>query len=222
MVSWRDRPPRELGELVPMVGEALASDLDEALPQWLVDRLTELAIVLPIGLLLLLLIPTTVKRPAESLRRKPLAAFGYGLLGVLIAINVTAIAIFIFFLILMFGIWLGTVISWDLAFIVWGVVYSALALAFALFSLAVFHGSKVVVADLAGTLFFERVAPKANSYRVLPFLLGLILYLVVRSIPTVGLIFEIIIIILGLGGVWMALLKRGWETTPAKSENEEI
>jgi hypothetical protein len=183
------------------------SDLEEVLPAWIFDRLIELTILLPLGLFVLWLFPLAIKKPAERLRRKPLSTIGYGLLGVVIAINIFAIISFLFALLLMFGIWLGSAFSWNLSFIVWSVGLPALMLLSALFVLVILFGGKIILAYLAGSLIFEKIAPKAIGIRILPFVVGIILYIILRAIPTFGYIFEGIITVLGLGGIWMALLK---------------
>ena len=200
-------PPRFIRQrnASPVINSEQKSDLANALPEWLFDRLTELAILLPFGLVVLWLFPLAVKKPAKGLRGRPLSSIGFGLLGVVVAVNIVAIMTFLLTLLMMFGIWLGSVFTWDLSFIVWGVGFPALMLAFALFILAVLFGGKVILADLVGTLIFKKLAPKANSYRILPFLLGVTLYILLRAIPTFGLFLEITVTILGLGAIWVAI-----------------
>jgi len=183
------------------------SDLEEALPAWIFDRLTELTILLPLGLFVLWLFPLAVKNPAERLRRKPLSTIGYGLLSIVIVVNIFAIILFLFVLLLMSGIWLGSAFSWNLSFIVWSVGLPALMLLSALFILIILFGGKIILAYLAGSLIFEKLAPRAIDIRILPFVVGIILYILLRAIPTFGPLFEGIITVLGLGGIWMALLK---------------
>jgi hypothetical protein len=67
----------------------------------------------------------------------------------------------------------------------------------------------VIVAYLAGRLILERLAPRAAEYRIVVPLLGLILYALLRSIPTIGWVIEVIVIVLGLGAIWLGLRKQG-------------
>jgi hypothetical protein len=179
-----------------------------AVPEWLVARLSDLLILLLVGALVLWLRPALIRRPAEQLRRKPLPAVGFGLLAAIVAVNAVAVAILLAVLLLVVGIWLGLVTLWAPAVLLWGVGYPALILAFALFAVTVLYGSKIVVADLVGTLILRRLAPKALEYRILPLLLGLILYVVLRAIPTLGWVVDGIVTILGLGAIWLAMRHR--------------
>ncbi|MFN2291624.1 MAG: polymer-forming cytoskeletal protein [Anaerolineae bacterium] len=177
-------------------------------PEWLLARLGELAILLLVGGLALWLRPVLIQSPTEWLRQRPLPAAGLGVVAVAIAINAVAIAILLAALLLVIGIWLGGVTLWELAFIFWGIGYPALILAFSVFALAVLYGSKAIVASLVGSLILKRLAPRSLRYRILPLLLGLVLYILLRSIPTLGWAIEVIVIILGLGAMWVALRQR--------------
>jgi cytoskeletal protein CcmA (bactofilin family) len=177
-------------------------------PGWLAARLSDLLILLLLGGLALWLRPALIHRPAEWLRRKPLPATGFGLLALVLALNAVVIAILLAALLLVAGIWLGTVTLWSLAFILWGIGYPALLLALGLLALAVQYGSKVIVADLVGTLILKRLAPGALEHRILPLLLGLVLYVVLRSIPVLGWVIEVVVTIFGLGAIWVAFRHR--------------
>jgi len=178
------------------------------IPDWLVARLTDLVLLLLVGCLVLWLRPVLIWHPAEWLRRKPFPALGFGLLAVLLVIPGVIVAILLVVLLLILGIWLGSAGFWTLAFVLWGVGYPALFLALALLALTVLYGSIVIVADLVGSLILKRLAPGAMKYRILPLLLGLVLYLLLRSIPYAGSVIEGIVTILGLGAIWVAVRRR--------------
>jgi hypothetical protein len=82
--------------------------------------------------------------------------------------------------------------------------YSTLLFLLSAFALTVFFGSKVIVAYLAGSLILGRLAPKVAGYRFLLLLLGAVLYILLRSIPTVGWVIELLIVVFGLGAIWVA------------------
>jgi len=222
--QWEPMPARASGTLlfvgssagkplslaVPARGSlSLQQDEDagsvSGIPEWIVARLGDLAVLLLVGGLVIWLRPILIQRPAERLRRKPLPAAGFGLLALTIAINAVAVAILLGVLLLVVGVWLGGVTLWTLAFLLWGIGYPALILAFALFALAVLYGSKAVVADMIGTFILKRVSPRALEYRFLPLLLGLALYVILRSIPLLGWAIEVLVTLFGLGAVWVAL-----------------
>jgi cytoskeletal protein CcmA (bactofilin family) len=201
------------------VGDQSAS-LEGVLPEWLVARLGEFLTLLIVGGLAVWLIPRRLDGWGDKLRTKPLPSFGYGLLAVAIFVNAMGIGILLAVLILLTGIWLGGVSLWTLAFLFWGIAYSVLGLALSVFALTVFFGSKVIVAYLAGKAILGRVAPRVVQYRILLLLLGLVLYVLLRSIPTLGWVFEVLIVILGLGAIWVTFRDGRLPAAAAESESE--
>ncbi len=202
-----------LGLAAPALS-ALPLQQDEAagttagIPEWLVTRLGDLAVLLLVGGLVIWLRPLLIQRPAERLRRKPLPAAGFGLLALTLTVSAVPVAILLVVLLFVTGIWLGGVTLWELAFLLWGIGYPTLILAFALFALTVLYGSKVIVADMIGTLILKRLSPQILEYRILPLLLGLVLYVILRSIPILGWAIDVIVTIFGLGAIWVAIWDR--------------
>ena len=178
------------------------------IPRWLVDRVADLAVLFLVGGLALGLRPVLIRRPADSLRRKPLPAAGLGLVALTIALNGAAVAILLAVLLLVLGIWLGALALWELAFLLWGIGYPGLILVLASFALLVLYGSKAIVAYLVGSLILKRLAPSVLEYRILPLLLGLVLYVVLRSVPIMGPALEVIVTVFGLGATWLALRRQ--------------
>ncbi len=178
------------------------------IPEGLVARLSDLLILLLVGGLAMWLRPALVLGPAGSLRREPLPAAAFGLLAVVLSFGAAAVGIALAVLVLIAGIWLGSMSFWGLAFILWAIGYPALFLAFAAFALTLAYGTKVIVASLVGTLILKRLAPRALERPILPLLLGLVLYLLLRSIPVLGWVVEVVVTILGLGAIWVAYRHR--------------
>ena len=177
-------------------------------PEWFVARLGELVALLLVGALAVWLLPSWLDRSAGSLRGRPLAATGYGVLAAIIFVNGIGIALLLAAMLVGVGLWLGSVTLWELAFLFWGIGFSLLVLAGSLFALAVFYGSKVIVAYLVGFLILKRLAPRAAAHRIVALLLGLAIYMLLRAIPHLGWVIEIVAIILGLGAIWLVAFRK--------------
>jgi cytoskeletal protein CcmA (bactofilin family) len=190
------------------------------LPEWLIARLGEFVALLLVGGLAVWLIPSRLGNWAEKVRTKPLPALGFGLLAVAIFANAIAIALLLAVLIFFIGIWLGSVALWTLAFFFWGIAYSSLGFVLSALALTVFFGSKVIIAYLAGKMILGRFAPRLAEHRILLLLLGLILYVLLRSIPTLGWVIEVFVVIFGLGGIWVAFREGRPPAVPAEAEGE--
>jgi hypothetical protein len=188
--------------LVPLTpGKQVAS--------WLLARAQDCLTLLVLGGLALWWAPVLLKRLAEQARARPLPSAGWGLV-VMIAGGISVVVLAA--LILVLGILMGAVTLGGLAGAVFGMGFSGLALALALFLLAITYGSKLIVAYMAGRLALQRLAPQCAD-GVWPLVMGVVLYVVLRSIPILGWFIGVIVTFVGLGAMW--LLFRGRRSVPA-------
>jgi len=181
--------------------------------RWIVE---EFITLLVFGLLGIWLFSSFLKRSAEKIETKPLQSTGIGLLGLVISVALIGVVILVAFLILMLGIGLGALNFWDLAWAVWGVGFTSLGLAFWLSLLFVSYGTKVIVAFLVGSIILKRLAPSSLQYKILPLLLGLLVYVLLAWLPYFGWVIAVLVNAIGLGAAWLAFRDRN----PEGSENE--
>ena len=182
--------------------------------QWIVEEFISLLVF---GLIGIWLFSSFLKRSGQKIESKPLKSTGIGLLGLVISVALIGVVVLVALLILMLGVGLGALSFWDLAWAVWGVGFMSLGLAFWLSMLFVSYGTKVIVTMLVGTLILERLAPKANQYKILPLLLGLLIYVLLAWIPYFGWVIAVLVNAVGLGAAWLAYKDRG----PTVLEEEE-
>jgi hypothetical protein len=185
----------------------------EQVSEWLRTILEEFVTLLIFGLLGIWLFASFLKRSGEKLEEKPLHSTGFGLLGLIISVALIGVVILIALLILMVGIGLGALGLWDLAWAIWGVGFSSLGLAFWLSLVFVSYGTKVIVAFLVGTLILRRLAPKSLQYKILPLLLGLVIYVLLAWLPYFGWVIAVMVNAIGLGAAWLAYRDMGSEAS---------
>ena len=195
---------------------------ENVVPDWLVTRAGEFVALLFLGLLALWLLPDWFSRAVGRLRAKPLSAAGFGALGVIIFANGVGIALLLSAMLIAVGIWLGGITLWELSALFWGIGFGLLILVISLAALAVFFGSKIVIAYTVLALLAERFAPRLAERRYLVLLLGLILYILLRSIPTLGWVIEAIVVILGTGAIWLALRREKVAPTAEEEALREV
>jgi hypothetical protein len=203
-------------EIVPGGGVEYQPDKSKARPdfrhlagQWLAARVRDLVTLLVLGGLAVWTRTASLNRLADQARDKPLPAIGWGL-GVLVGGHVALVVLA--GLILVLGILTSVVTLGGLALTVFGVGFSGLALAFALFWLAIAYGAKLVVAYLVGRLVLQRLIPQYADRAVWPLLLGIVLYVLARSIPLLGWLIGLLVTLAGLGAMWM-LFREGRRTS---------
>jgi len=173
-----------------------------AVGDWLVRQARLLANYLIVGLLLLWLRPLWLEKWSGQIGKRPLPALGSGL-AVYIVGFVGSVILWIILIAL--GAGLALVTLWALAFTWWGISISALSFGFWVFVLFVSILSKVIVTYWFGGWFLNRFVPNAKR-RIWPLLLGLILFVLLASIPYAGWALSMIVTLIGLGAVVGAYL----------------
>jgi len=186
----------------------------QRLGEWALDRLREMVTLFIFGMLGIWLLPRQLIRSVEVFRAKWLRSLGIGLLGIVVFFNVIIVALMVAALIIAIGYGLGAITFWDLAWAVWAVGLACLGLALTIFWLFVIYGTKIIVAYVGGRLLLDRRAPKATRYKVVPLLLGLLLYVILHGIPILSWVVAILATAVGLGISW--LVWRNKEISPSE------
>jgi cytoskeletal protein CcmA (bactofilin family) len=168
--------------------------------QWFLARVRDFVTLLVLGSLVVWKRQALLDRLTDQARSQPLPALGWGfaiMIGGHVAIVVLAV------LVLVLGILMSVVTLGGLALTVFGVGFSGLALVFALFSLSVAYGSKLIVAYLVGKLILQRLAFAHADKAIWSLVLGIVLYILVRAVPGLGWLIGAIMTLAGLGAMWL-------------------
>lgn len=217
-----------------LIPRALQLEEEElGLQPWLVDSIQTFISLLIFGLIALWLFPGFMKNSISQIKDKPLAATGYGLLGLVISFNLVGVAFILAAIIGVVGFFLGTALLWELAWSFWALGFTSLGFLITVFVLFVIYISKALVAYFAGDFLLQRIAPGAAKYRVLSLLLGVLAYSFIIAIPYLGWVVGILVTAWGLGASWLALneirrtrktekeLQQGEESATLEAENEQ-
>jgi cytoskeletal protein CcmA (bactofilin family) len=202
-VSYEQRPTEEVQ---PTQTGALAV---------LLDSVRRFVVLVLIGLLLVWLAPRLVRGAADTVRSQPLLSLGWGVLdflivGVLVFIVLAATIL----LAIVFGlITLGGLIP---AIVSIGVLTDAVVVV--AFLISIFYLAPVVVSYLGGRMLLGQFQPNRASGRVLPLVIGILLYVILRAIPILGAVVALVVVLLGLGALsiwsWRTLRGAGASTPP--------
>jgi hypothetical protein len=71
------------------------------------------------------------------------------------------------------------------------------------FILTVAYLTKIIVSVLSGKLILARVKPELANHKVWPLVIGVILLSLIMSIPFLGWLVKLIIVLFGLGALWL-------------------
>lgn len=168
---------------------------------WFFKLMRELVALLVFGGLALWLMPNLTNKVVEQARFNVLPAAGYGLLTILLGYFA---AFVIASLLLGLGLLLALVTLGSVSGPVFGLGFSALGLALAVFAFLIGTGSKVVVSLLVGGLLVDKIAPQTPNRKVWVLLAGVFLYALIRSIPFIGWLVALVATLIGMGAMYLA------------------
>src|SRR5215217_5006960 len=180
------------------------------------DHLRSFVALLLVGLILIWIVPTWVRRRAGTVLDRPLASLGWGVLG-LLAFLTLGVAILLATLVLAVILGLLTLGGLVALIVVLGLLAEVVLIL--IFWISTNYLAQIVVSFLAGLLLVEAVRPGRGRGRVLPLVVGLILYVILRAIPVLGVIVSLAVVLLGLGAlfhwVWAKLRRSRAASPPA-------
>ncbi|MCE7980500.1 MAG: hypothetical protein DYG89_04855 [Caldilinea sp. CFX5] len=176
-----------------------------ATAEWAWARLREFISLLVIGMLALWLLPAFFERVAERTQAQPWLAAAWGMLVGLVGYGG---ALLLAFLIILVVAGLAALTLAGLATGVFGLGFSTWSVAFTLFLLLGAYGSKLVVLYPLSHTLLEKILPQWNAYRIVPLTVGILFFVLLRSIPYVGVLLEIAVTLIGLGAMWLVFRER--------------
>lgn len=170
--------------------------------QWLVDIVRRYLTLLAIGALLVWLVPTWIGRVSTSIRARPLYSLGWGTLGVAGVIALLVLIPLIAVLLMVLFVWMTL---GGLAGITLVVGTAAFTTVLTGFAVLVSYLVQILVGMVVGRWLVGLVAPHAAEGRFAPLAAGLLLYVVLRAIPIVGVLTALAVTLVGVGaiGQWL-------------------
>jgi cytoskeletal protein CcmA (bactofilin family) len=185
-----------------------AGSIDTAqLSAWLIDWLRDFFLLLVLSAVFYWMFRKPLERSARALRLRPLPALGYGLLALLIVVNIYLVGLLVASLVFVLGLWLGNLGLWSFTLAFWALTYAALAFFLAVLWFLVVYGTKIIVAYLASAWLFEKMLRKVKVHPFIVLVVGLLIYVLLRSIPMAGWVIGVLVTAWGLGGFWLAYRK---------------
>lgn len=167
---------------------------------WTFNLFRTIITIVLLGLLLGWLAPKFVDILSQKIQGTPLASLGWGVVAfaaffftLLLITVVAAIGAFFFIMLTLGGVSFWIVLVGLLSI-------SAVSIGF---GLVIFFLAKIVVAWLGGKMILNKLSPSLAESKIWPLVLGAVLVALATSLPLVGLVFSVLIILFGLGAFWI-------------------
>ncbi len=155
--------------------------------------------LLLIGGLILWKVPSLLDENVEMLKAKPWQSTGYGLVTIIVGYAAIALSVIVIVLV---GIIIGFLTVGGLGGVSVGLGLSAWATAAAIFNIAIFYISKIIVSALVGKWIFAKLAP-SNTNAIWPVVIGILVFAILDMVPILNFLIELAAILLGVGAMWL-------------------
>jgi hypothetical protein len=163
--------------------------------------------LLIVGLLLAWLYPRMLTGSGATLQTRPWQSLGVGVLtGVVFWLVMPVFSFVLFAIVILLGMFsIGGLFVPALLLMI--LILLAISLAFLL---AGSFFSKLIICQLIGQLILGAFKSPAANHRFFPWLLGLVIFVILRSIPFIGWIVNLLAILFGLGAfaLWLFNLRK--------------
>jgi cytoskeletal protein CcmA (bactofilin family) len=178
-----------------------------AVANWGKALLRNLMSLLIVGLLVAWLYPRLLSGSGETLKIRPWASLGVGVLtGIVFWLFMPVLTALLFAVVILLGLFSvgGLVLP---AIMIMMLILLVLSLAFLLSG---GYFSKLIISQVIGQLILGGFKSPAANHRFWPWLLGLAIFIFLRSIPFVGWIVNILAVLFGLGAfvLWLFGLRK--------------
>jgi hypothetical protein len=190
-------PAHELGQQPPQQSSGTNT---EQWQTWGIALLRNIAALLIVGLLAVWLIPAQLTFSSEQPRSRPWRSLLIGFLVLLLGWFVALFALLLVLGLAFFFFWISLP---NLGFLVGSLGAMAVGLASIIYWLSIAFFSKVIIAFLLGRTIFARSTAKYAQGRVLPLIVGVVLFALIVSIPYLGWVVSVFATMFGLGALWM-------------------
>lgn len=181
---------------------------------WALDKLRYLIALVVVGLLLAWLLPVLIQKSSGNLQTQPWPSLGWGaLIYVLFPIAMTvAFGLFILVTVILGALTLGGLAS---AVIFLGLGMLLLVTIF--YVLVVVYLTKIVVSYWVGRFILERIHSTAVNNIFWSLLLGLLVLVILASIPVLGWLVKLVATLFGLGMLFL-MVKAWWDERKKPAE----
>lgn len=182
-------------------------NLVRAVANWGRALFRNLMSLLIVGLLVAWLFPRLLSGSGDTLKIRPWASLGVGVLtGLVFWLVMPVLSIILFAVVLLVGLFSVGGLFFP-ALLIMILILMVISLAF-LISGSFF--SKLIICQVIGELILGGFKSPAANHRYFPWLLGLVLFILLRSIPFVGWIVNILAVLFGLGAfvLWLFGLRK--------------
>ncbi len=186
--------------------------------KWALNLLRNWAVLLVFSLLALWLMRRRLDRYGEPLLTHPWRTLGTGLVALVITFALIGVALLLSVFIFAIGLGLNFLGLWQLSLALWVAAYAFLALVLVSLWFIIVYGTKIIVINITAAWLFGKLFHRHDVWlKYLAMLAGTVVFALLRVVPYVGWVFDVLVTAAGMGAAWIAIRDSRKKTEPVAS-----
>lgn len=173
--------------------------------KWAINLLRNWAVLSIFSMLALWLMRRKLDWSGEPLLTHPWRTLGTGLVALVITFALVGVALLLSVFIFAIGLGLNFLGLWQVSLALWVAAYACLALALVCVWFLIVYGTKIIAIYIMTTWIFGKLFHEDTEWlKYLAMLTGIVIFSLLRVVPYVGWIFDVLLTAAGMGAAWIA------------------
>jgi hypothetical protein len=186
--------------------------------KWALTLLRNWLVLLAFSYLLLWLTRKPLERSAQTIIGKYWRSLGLGLIALVISFALIGVALLLSVIIFAVGLGLNYIGLWQISLAFWGAAYSCLAFSLVILWFILSYATRITAIFTVSQLFFQKLFHREETWmKLLALLAGTLIFSLLRAIPYVGWILNLVASVIGLGAIWITWREAARKPAPVET-----
>lgn len=191
--------------------------------KWALTLLRNWLVLLAFSFLLLWLTRKPLEQSAQTMLGQVWRSLGVGMIALVISFSLIGVALLLSVIIFAVGLGLNYLGLWQISLAFWGAAYSCLAFSLVILWFFLSYATRITAIFTLSNLIFQKLFHREETWmKLIALLAGTLIFSLLRAIPYIGWIINLVATVVGLGALWIAWRKATRKPAPVETMVTEI
>jgi hypothetical protein len=186
--------------------------------KWALTLLRNWLVLLAFSFLLLWLTRKPLERSAQTMLGQVWRSLGVGMIALVISFALIGVALLLSVIIFAVGLGLNYLGLWQISLAFWGSAYSCLAFSLVILWFFLSYATRIIAIFTISNLLFQKIFHREETWlKLIALLAGTLIFSLLRAIPYIGWIINLLATVVGLGAIWITWREATRKPVPVES-----
>lgn len=172
--------------------------------KWAVNLLRNWLVLLVFSFLLFWITRKQLERSAQTMLGQVWRSLGAGMIALVISFSLIGVALLLSVIIFAVGLGLNYLGLWQISLAFWGAAYSCLAFSLVILWFFLSYATRIIAIFAVSNLLFQKIFHRQETWmKMISLLAGTLIFSLLRAIPYIGWIINLLATVVGLGAIWI-------------------